>query len=71
LLLVEYPPVLPGGEVKGGHLQMISGRRVSYYVRPAPNYGFAGRWKTRSAVYVLVANGTNPGIFERAVGCLP
>jgi hypothetical protein len=71
LLLLEYPPALPSGFINHGHFRIIAGRRVSFLVRPAPTFGFAARWKTRSALYIVIANGTRPAVLERVIGCLP
>lgn len=71
IVLLENPPVLPAGFVKGGHFISVAGRRVSLFVRPAPAYGFVARWKTSAAVYVALANGRQAPVLEHVIGCLP
>lgn len=71
VLIVENPTVLPRGFVKGGHDRVVAGHVVSFFVRPGQVHGFVARWKTSSAVYVALANGTQTGVLDRFIGCMP
>lgn len=71
VVLLENPPVLPAGFVKGGRFISVAGRRVSLLARPAPTYGFVARWKTSSAVYIAQANGRQAPALEHVIGCMP
>jgi hypothetical protein len=73
ILLVEHPPgVPPSAEFGRGAKQVrIAGRRVAFNQRSAKSPFYSVQWKTKRALYTMIADGRHPAAVRRFIGCLP
>ncbi len=71
VLIIEQSPKLPQIGVKRGHTIVVAGRRVSFRSPEPRAREFVAQWNTKTARYVVIANGSSPTTIERFIACLP
>jgi hypothetical protein len=71
VLLVEYPPAAPRSRKFGGKQVRLAGRRVAYNDPSGKSPFYTAQWRTKRALYTLLADGTHPAAVKRFIGCLP
>ncbi|MDQ4040601.1 MAG: hypothetical protein M3141_02490 [Actinomycetota bacterium] len=71
ILLVEYPPAAPRSRKFAGKPVTLAGRRVTYNDPSSKSPFYTAQWRTKRALYTLLADGTHPAAVRRFIGCLP
>jgi hypothetical protein len=73
VLVVEVGPSSPLRKERTPAVKdvVVSGRDVALRSPRSKSEVFAAQWRTDSAVYSLIANGTSPAVTRKFIACLP